>query len=168
MLKTDESPEGSEYSIQERDIEVLSLVAEYEPVRSSTIAEAVHWASDGGDVNYRLQKLEAEGLIWREEVEDPSLPLNPKVSRITPDGHERLATPADDRPKTIEQRVDRLEKQVGTMRETYGQVKQRIVDAEEQINEMQEDVDGLDDEFDEVARTLERVLEAFEVADSLD
>ena len=129
--------------LNERDREVLRLVANYEPSRASTIREAVHWADRNQDIHYRWQKLEEHGLIYLEEQRDDTVPINPKVARITQDGHNELAEHLEeDAPRTVQERIERLEKQMSKMRETYGEVKQRIVRTEERINELEADVDG--------------------------
>ncbi|AGB38054.1 coiled-coil domain-containing protein [Natronococcus occultus] len=148
--------------LPERDVEVLSLVAEYEPARASTLAEAVHWAESNGDINYRLSKLEGDGLIRREEVEDPRYPLNPKESWITQEGHDELADPSQNRPQTLEDRVEWVEKQTGTMQKTYGEVKERIVESEDDIDDLREDIEKLDREVDEISLKLDRLIDAVE------
>ncbi|MDG5762125.1 helix-turn-helix domain-containing protein [Natronococcus sp. A-GB1] len=148
--------------LPERDLEVLSLVAEYEPARASTIAEAVHWADSNGDINYRLKKLEQQRLIRREEVKDDRYPLNPKETWITQEGHNELADLTRSRPQTLEERVEWVEKQTGRMQKTYGEVKHRIVNSEDDIDSLREDIEKLDGEVDEISLKLDRLLDALE------
>jgi len=147
-------------NINEKDKQVLQIVAQNEPVRSKTITETLYWADSTKDTNYRLQKLEGNGLIEREEVEDSQYPVNPKQAWITENGHSELTDIEESQPRGIEERVTRVEKKVGAMTTTYGQVKQRLVELENTVDDLETEHETEYEELSQQITELRRTIDA--------
>jgi len=146
--------------INDKDQQVLKIVADNEPVRSKTITETLYWADTTKDVNYRLSKLEETGLIERKQQEDSKFPINPKVSWITEQGHKELTELDESQPRGMEERVSRMEKQVSTMGRTYAQIKKRIVDIEDRLNKIEETQEAEYEELYQKVKEIRQIINA--------
>jgi len=147
-------------NINEKDQQVLQIVAQNEPVRSKTITETLYWADTTKDTNYRLSKLEQECLIEREEVQDSQYPVNPKQAWITKKGHSELTDIEESQPRGIEERVTRIEKKVSAMTTTYGQVKQRLVELEHTVDDLESEHEKEYEELSQKITELRRIIDA--------
>jgi len=145
--------------LPDRTIEVMELIGEYGRPTTSTLREAIYWASENQHIHYRLNQLEDAGLVetWKDEDAGGRGALAPRRARLTDEGEEflELVAEEDGAPDTVEERLDRLEKQLGQMRDTYGTVKQRIVELEEEVEEHDEDLDDLAEDIRDIRRFLD-------------
>lgn len=161
-----------EVDLEDRDLRVLELVAEYPRPTVSTLREAIHWASKNQHVHYRIDKLEEKGLVetWKDEDADVAGPLSPKRANVTEEGEGLLdELDGEERSEDVGERVERLEARLENTQTAYGEVQRRISELEEGLEEVDGDLEGVAADVRSLRRAVQQLPafteDEFEFAD---